>query len=181
MKDEFTRDRLIVGIRDSRLSEELQEDHTITLATVIEKIRSREQIKQQQQLMAAENTRIDSHSNIDAIDQRYKSKQQKAVFKGINMITNCAYCGRQHERRACPAFGKACISCGKQNHFAAVCKSKTRSVKEVVTEGEETVDLDEIYLCAIEEKGCDPWKNEIKIGTLTLKMKVDSGADVSYM
>ena len=50
-----------------------------------------------------------------------------------------------------------------------------------MTEGEETVDLDEIYLCAIEEKGCDPWKNEIKIGTLTLKMKVDSGADVSYM
>ena len=38
----------------------------------------------------------------------------------------CRYCRRrnQADRKACPAFGKTCQSCGKSNHFAAVCRSK---------------------------------------------------------
>ena len=40
---------------------------------------------------------------------------------------SCRYCGRQHQadRKACPAVGKTCQSCGKSNHFAAVCRSKS--------------------------------------------------------
>ncbi|KAF4525952.1 hypothetical protein B566_EDAN000743 [Ephemera danica] len=73
MKEEFTRDRLVVGIRDLKLSEELQEDHTITLNAVIEKIRSREQIKQQQSQIVGDKAAYytgDQASNIDAITQK---------------------------------------------------------------------------------------------------------------
>ena len=36
----------------------------------------------------------------------------------------CGYCGRTHDvskRENCPAFGKRCNKCNKQNHFANVC------------------------------------------------------------
>ena len=44
-------------------------------------------------------------------------------------IRNCQYCGTNHKRRQCPAFGKACKTCGKIHHFAKVCRH--RSVDEV--------------------------------------------------
>ena len=34
----------------------------------------------------------------------------------------CKFCNRQHGKRNCPAFGQVCRSCGRRNHFAAVCK-----------------------------------------------------------
>ena len=32
---------------------------------------------------------------------------------------DCKYCGRQHGRRECPAYGQTCRKCGKKNHFQA--------------------------------------------------------------
>ena len=37
-------------------------------------------------------------------------------------ITNCHFCGRDHNRQECPAYGKSCSTCGGKNHFAIVCK-----------------------------------------------------------
>ncbi|GBM61326.1 hypothetical protein AVEN_9595-1 [Araneus ventricosus] len=37
----------------------------------------------------------------------------------------CHYCGSHHVPGRCPAYGKRCRICGKQNHFARVCKSKS--------------------------------------------------------
>ncbi|XP_046653821.1 uncharacterized protein LOC124344350 [Daphnia pulicaria] len=39
----------------------------------------------------------------------------------------CRYCGgpRRHSTTQCPAFGKSCDNCGKDNHFASVCESDT--------------------------------------------------------
>ena len=38
-------------------------------------------------------------------------------------IRNCKYCGKSHSRGNCPAYGKKCQKCGKDNHFKSVCKS----------------------------------------------------------
>ena len=42
-------------------------------------------------------------------------------------LVNCKYCGKKHPRdkNLCPAYGAKCQKCGKPNHFAAKCKSKT--------------------------------------------------------
>lgn len=34
---------------------------------------------------------------------------------------SCNSCGYQHLRNKCPAFGKQCLKCGKQNHFSSMC------------------------------------------------------------
>ena len=36
---------------------------------------------------------------------------------------DCKYCGRQHGKRECPAYGQTCRKCGKKNHFQAKCRA----------------------------------------------------------
>ena len=37
---------------------------------------------------------------------------------------HCGKCGKSHERRNCPMYGKTCDKCKGINHFKAVCHSK---------------------------------------------------------
>ena len=41
-------------------------------------------------------------------------------------LRNCRYCGKQHEPRQCPAYGKECNFCHKMNHFSTVCQSRSQ-------------------------------------------------------
>jgi hypothetical protein len=38
----------------------------------------------------------------------------------------CGNYGYSHTPRTCPAFGKTCSSCGRDNHFASVCRSTNK-------------------------------------------------------
>lgn len=57
-------------------------------------------------------------------DNRYKKNydyqyKQMPVDSGINFIK----CGKSHtDAESCPARGSKCLRCGKDNHFAQVCK-----------------------------------------------------------
>ena len=47
-------------------------------------------------------------------------------------MIDCRYCGKQHQSRQCPAYGKFCKKCGKKNHFANVCRfSSQKQIKEL--------------------------------------------------
>ncbi|XP_069110194.1 uncharacterized protein [Argopecten irradians] len=48
LKSEMIRDRIVVGIRDSRLSEKLQLDATLTLEKAVNQVRQSEAVKKQQ-------------------------------------------------------------------------------------------------------------------------------------
>uniref|UniRef100_A0AAQ4NR87 ribonuclease H n=2 Tax=Gasterosteus aculeatus aculeatus TaxID=481459 RepID=A0AAQ4NR87_GASAC len=70
-------------------------------------------------------------------------------WKGNNTV-ECKFCGRTHERtkQKCPAFGKKCAKCGRENHFAAKCKAKPdqrrkKNVSTIATEyvSDEYVDI----------------------------------------
>ncbi|GFO35893.1 actin-binding lim protein 1-like protein [Plakobranchus ocellatus] len=37
----------------------------------------------------------------------------------------CPRCGYEHPPRSCPAYGKTCGACGKQNHFKSQMQRKT--------------------------------------------------------
>lgn len=57
LKDEMLRDRIVVGRRDVKLSENLQMDPDLDLTQAVNKVRHREAIKQQQSLLhSATNT-----------------------------------------------------------------------------------------------------------------------------
>jgi len=39
-------------------------------------------------------------------------------------VVNCNNCSSSHKRKQCPAYGKQCHYCKKQNHFSKVCKTR---------------------------------------------------------
>ena len=55
---------------------------------------------------------------------KFRSKS-KGRGRSSSNICNCKYCVKSHNKGNCPAFGKKCGKCGKENHFKAVCKSSS--------------------------------------------------------
>ena len=55
---------------------------------------------------------------------------------------DCGYCGRDHLKGKCPAYGAKCGKCGKFNHFTNVCFSRHRPHRNVHQFEEEYDDFD---------------------------------------
>ena len=103
-------------------NELLRKDNTLTLEETVSIGKTYEasniHIKQ---LKAMMNNNVDN-ANIQAIRTLTRS----------TMSNDCFKCGKSHafHREACPAFGSKCNTCGKANHWAAVCLSNGTKPKQ---------------------------------------------------
>ena len=106
----------------------------------------------------------------------------------------CKFCTRTHPRNKfeCPACGKSCSSCGKQNHFAVACQAKRRKpARKLVHQLEEDTESDEYVACMnVKEDICatdDERKGAGKLfATMVLNdhevcFQLDSGATVNIL
>ena len=63
----------------------------------------------------------------DAIYSRGRYELRNKSSHGRNWSSNnnksCKYCGKTHSKGNCPAYGKKCQKCGRDNHFKSVCRS----------------------------------------------------------
>ena len=101
-------------------------DETATLENVTTKAKQMEWSASEQGFMTGTSG---SDRGTFGIKQSYKSQrvseksnqrdtQQRRKYSGKNQ--------RHASKENCPAFGKSCKNCGKNNHFAAVCKQKKK-------------------------------------------------------
>ncbi|XP_065675485.1 uncharacterized protein LOC136091706 [Hydra vulgaris] len=72
------------------------------------------------QLKALENT-----IQADSINKHGNKTKFNSLKIDRNLQKLCYYCGSQHTTSSCPAYGLKCTACGKLNHFARMCRSKT--------------------------------------------------------
>ena len=133
LHNEMVRDRIVVGIKDSKLSEKLQMDNELTLEKAISLARNSESAKQQQSTIRTdllteskiEQIKGSSHKRVytgkSVISNTYKSKQPRA-----NDANSCTRCGQTpaHAKTNCPAREAVCHKCKKKGHFKAYCRSK---------------------------------------------------------
>ena len=70
---------------------------------------------------------------------KQKGADDKAEFK-------CGKCGNSHKPKSCPAFGKSCNNCGKNNRFSKCCKA-TQTKEKVHAVEEEDDDMTLISSC----------------------------------
>ena len=92
---------------------------------------------------------IKQETNMDAVlrnrrrsnnDNRGKMQRTApaATSTTLNNQKKCKYCGKQHLRKQCPAFGQTCIKCGKKNHWTNCCNAKiieeNQTIEDYVTE-----------------------------------------------
>ena len=146
-QDDMIKDRLLSGMIDSSLSAELQLDENVTLATVTSKMRAKETITKQMQSEAKiaavrSNKQVAAANSMSVKPEKSAKNQQPSTFK-----RSCKFCGKSHQPRSCPAYGKACKNCGKQNHFASVCQQKAHKADEVTaTNDTEYSHQDNLYI-----------------------------------
>ena len=147
--------------------------------------------------------RRDEQSKYQA--QQIESKVEPTVGETnkLEQGNKCRNCGREYPHSsACPAKRKTCNKCGKQNHFAAVCRwqpaqtryrrnqrqnaNKTRqprSLKTIDTKAESKSDAssEEDYLYSMTDNRKNNNRVNVTVGGAKFKITVDTGASINVI
>lgn len=189
LHDELIRDRIVVGLADTRLSERMQMEKDLDLQKAINMARQSEEIKKQQSTLRSENSAM--QINTSSVDRVVKSKQQyvKTKFSYNNKTpkvhqqsanksrmtpnTRCYKCGGSpHPKHECPANDAKCHSCGKKGHYQQVCR-RSKVVQSIEEEEEQNFFLGSI------STNSQAWTAVIRVKDTELNFKLDTGADVT--
>ena len=101
----------------------------------------------------------------DAVDRKkVKSKPRCCDVKPARQKTGesdneswkCDKCGLIHRPKECPAFGKWCYKCGKDNHYARLCcRTKRNNMDAIEYQSDE---FDNLQFDAIDTSLCDDYE-----------------------
>ena len=106
---------------------------------------------------------------------RAESHKESRKSNGSSKCRNCG--GAYPHNDSCPARNKKCISCGKLNHFAKVCRTIPPGSVKRVTEEDDTDEEDFVY--AVGEKKQPMCR--LKIDGEYVELMLDSGASVNLI
>ena len=136
LRDDLIRDRIVVGLKDKKVSEKLQLDPNLALEKAVTKARQSETVKKQQTVLQGNKSELQSAS-VDHVskgkgkDSHAKERDQKKQpkLKHASEKTaeaKCSRClGSPHTKRLCPARESKCIKCSKVGHWAKACRSRS--------------------------------------------------------
>jgi hypothetical protein len=174
LHDEMIRDRIVVGILDSRLSEKLQLDADLTLGRAITEARQAETIKQQQPFVRDDPNKIRSVKSKPTYTERLSGKPQEEVT-----AKKCHRCGRKpHVQESCPALTAVCRKCHKRGHFQVMCRTNPSSGKvQLVREGSP----DQLFLGTVTGDSESDWEIELQLNDTTIRFLIDTGAEVTLV
>ena len=202
LKDSLIMDRIICGILDDGLRERLLRQENLTLDKTLVVCRAAEQTRAQAQALSsgenASNFPVDtlsrqknfpgarskqtSHTKQQTQTNRSKqskeSNQSNPQYRTSNDKT-CGRCGNKHGKENCPAKGRTCKKCGRQNHFAKCCRTRLDKFKdlqhlEVDSEGYQV-------MCMNTQGSKDEWVAEMKLNHHPVKLKLDTGAQANVI
>ena len=204
MKDELLRDRIVVGITSESMQEKLLQTKDLTLQKAIDMCKASVVAKTQaagikQASAEVEESisklKIDRDNNATSNSNRsdYRNNQNRGrrgnIRRQTSQITQCDYCGGSHQRGNCPAWGKTCGKCGKQNHYTSKCWSKhVNTMNYQAEDSANNYDSDPdqnecMFIGAIDSQESEKheWKETIDINNCAVTFKLDTGAPVNTM
>ena len=181
LQDERIRDRLVVGIKNNSLSEQLQMDADLTLEKAKKAIRQKEAVHGQQSVLNNDTTA----SPIDAVKSGSSQGRSQPTAKQFRSprrhsqpqqsTKHCTRCGKSpHSRDKCPAQESLCSKCHRKGHYSNQCMSKTVAPLTAQTNSENTA-----YLDTMGDSQQDTWSVKIHIGLQEATFKIDTGAEVT--
>ena len=186
-EDTILIDRIILGTNDLKVQEKLLSIQNVTLENAVEICRNTEVTKRQLQ-----NVRNKEEVTIDYIKKKrerfnVRNKEGKDRVPLENKIQfQCRKCGRSHEYKKCPAYGKVCHKCGKVNHFSRECRNvKVKDVKNILRNkisASEHEDIDSLLnVGTLTNKMDTIWNEVIEVNGESIKFKIDTGSEVNIM
>lgn len=153
LKERLIKDRIVCGIRDTRLKQRLLKEENLSLEKCIQmcvadelseiQVKTMENANEKKEINEIRASRSGSNSNAaQPAGHKKKKTQAKAAQTPLHSQSHydnqrpqqrtCSRCGRQHPYRQCPAYNKTCSACSGKNHFAMVCKKKLNNVNAIV-------------------------------------------------
>ena len=117
---------IICGLVDAKLRERMLREPDLDLQKAIKLGQAAEETKYRIKELSSE---MNSQASVHHVTKNTKAVKSQ-MFKsrtGYNksaMINNCKFCAKSHRRGECPAYGRKCHKCKKDNHFAKFCLSR---------------------------------------------------------
>ena len=184
MAEELLRDRLICGIKEDGFRKTLLQKRNLTFTMCTDICRMAEVATKQMKSIAETDTGM-----VQVVRRQDQDSQSKGYVKRQEQRQiNCHYCGNRHLRGKdkCPAFGKECQLCGKWNHVASVCRSRTASKVHAVSttvEEEELMTVDVNPECVATVSGGSPTKIYVKliVQGKQVTFQLDTGATCNIL
>ena len=180
LRDEMICDRLVVGIRDAALSQQLQLDAELTLEKAKKRIRQKEAVGEQQKELKAS---AEGTTSLEELRFRRKPKKGQQPHRNHTSSSRpkatpttkaCTRCGKEpHPREKCPAKDASCHRCNKKGHYSSQCFTKRMS--EVSSENV----LDTAFLDTVGGEQTSAWFTTIKLNEQETRFKLDTGAEVT--
>lgn len=101
-KERMIRDRFVVGLSDAKLSESLQMDANLTLASALAKARLKETVQRQQQQLreTSDEPSAAPASNLDAINKQRQPRKNSSGQRSSSLTKNCTPCIQDRHTRA---------------------------------------------------------------------------------
>ena len=200
-KDDNIRDSIVIGLSDKSVSQQLQMEASLTLATAISKARHSEMVKSQMHEVGAHSGATGTTAAVHSVQRTgngpgraYKHAKKPRKPAKDEHSKKCEYCSYDfHPREKCPAKHAKCHKCHRIGHFRTVCRSKQKSVHEVVASHSDEPDNTETYFLGtvnslvsdtmtVDEVEYEPpWTEWLYVNEKLTLFKVDSGADVCVM
>ena len=133
--EEILCDRLVFGIRDSKVRERLLRETKLTLEKTDEICRASESMLAQMKIVGnSEGQTVNAVNRGNKTKSPVANRQRRKTRGGKHINTKqCGNCGTEHDytkKELCPAYLKTCLKCGKLSHFAAKCRSKRKDTKD---------------------------------------------------
>ena len=181
LREELIRDRIVAGVSDDTLSDELQAKASLTLEEAVKMARQFEARQENKSMLRGSQ-------EVHAVQHKpqVKSKFRPSPTGSHSDKQHCSYCGQEsHARDTCPARQAICRHCSKKGHYAAVCRSrpshkKQQQVREVASEEDNEDEYE--FLGSIDAiSDTNYWSAEISMNGRPVKFKLDTGASVSVI
>ena len=188
LKDEMIRDRIVVGIRDVKLSQRMQMDSALDLEKAKRTVRQAEAVQEQQSALNSPSAAVD-------FVRDPRGGRGRRPPQNLQKQQRCIRCGRgRHPKANCPARNATCHNCHKEGHFASQCLSKRRisqgkqmdSMQDLpvkpVLDAELSDDeylTDEVYIDSVVDNREKCWTADVLVGQTEVRFKLDTGAEVT--
>ncbi|KAH8020153.1 hypothetical protein HPB51_025034 [Rhipicephalus microplus] len=146
---------IVFGTRDTKVRDKLLADNKLTLENAEKTCKAAEISAVHQEAWGLDTKQDDpvcKQSHVARTDRRKDYK--------------CLKCGRTHELRNCPVFGKACRKCKKKNHFTGCCRASAN-----IDELEDDFDVLEISVNKINRK--QDWTVKARVNNASGQLKVN--------
>ena len=174
LKDSLIRDKIVIGIRDSKTQERLLRESDFSLDKALQICRTSEEVKlQTQEIQGASGGIASTKVNLANSKHKYRPQEssghrpksttsRRKVTPACCRKNKCNGCRRLHnkDKSKCPTANQRCRNYGVLSHFAVMCKNK-RKVRHVKAESSRSD-------CSNESPETEDSEEEFYIGSVLL-------------